>query len=343
MATGSIKLPIQTTPPYNTWTRPKDWLPIPSIASGEQVIYMLLAVYEGVDNFLAFLVQGDYTVNWGNGTVTNYASNTKAENNISWASVPASTLTLDGYRQTLVKITPQAGQNITNLNLSQFHSSSITGRAVNVLDIVVNCPNMNGSIIIAPTSIAYFYSCQRVKIIELLAKNSFPNIANQMTSLKIFDCDLSNATTFANLMTASGNAIIEPIVNASGVSASSMFSSSRIEKINHPNFAPSSLASFAPNAVWLIECEIRGDLVTSTSASTFSTCRSLIRLKLNGLKYGFSVNGANLGGNALNVLGTSLGTAAGSQTIDLRLNPGISDPAFDPTIFTNKGFTLLTV
>ena len=50
-----------------------------------------------------------------------YASGTQAENDIAYANV--SNLSTRGYRQALVKITPQSGQNLTLVNYGVSHSS----------------------------------------------------------------------------------------------------------------------------------------------------------------------------------------------------------------------------
>ena len=56
------------------------------------------------------------------------------------------------------------------------------------------------------------------------------------------------------------------------------------------------------------------------------------------MKYAFSVQGMRLDGTALNALYTSLGTAAGSQTLTVTTNHGTVDDT--PSIATAKGWTV---
>ena len=77
--------------------------------------------------------------------------------------------------------------------------------------------------------------------------------------------------------------------------------------------------------------------VTSTS-SMFSGCSSLQSVILTGLTRGVSVAYASLSSTALDALYTSLGTAAGSQTITVSGNYGTTGD--DPSIATGKGWTI---
>ena len=76
-----------------------------------------------------------------------------------------------------------------------------------------------------------------------------------------------------------------------------------------------------------------------TTAET--TClRSLRRLILNGLRVGFVLQYTAMQAPELNALFTSLGTANGTQTIDVRNNPGSA--TCDANIAVMKGYTVLT-
>jgi len=138
--------PYPATITASAWTRPSDWLSIPSISVNEQVIYALVAVFNNDSNYIAVLCQGNYTVDWGDGSqVQNVTSNTKAQYQFTYSSLPANTTTSEGYRQALVKITPQAGANLTLANFQQFHSSIGSGKYTNIIDLVLNIPNVTGA------------------------------------------------------------------------------------------------------------------------------------------------------------------------------------------------------
>ena len=127
-------------PPY---VRPSDWISIPSInvGGGEEVSYCLMQVFDTAHNYIAVTCEGDFTVDWGDGsTPVNYASGTQAENDIAYSGV--SNLSTRGYRQALVKITPQAGQNLTLVNYGVRHSSWGTNLiSSQILEIDQHLPN----------------------------------------------------------------------------------------------------------------------------------------------------------------------------------------------------------
>ena len=80
-------------------------------------------------------------------------------------------------------------------------------------------------------------------------------------------------------------------------------------------------------------------LITDTT-NMFRDTETLKTLIMPGLTVGVSVNRNSMMADALDAFMTSVGTAAGSQTLDLRNNPGSAD--CDPTIATAKGWTVLT-
>jgi len=72
----------------------------------------------------------------------------------------------------------------------------------------------------------------------------------------------------------------------------------------------------------------------------FRDCFSIQKIIMPGLTRGVSVQNNLLTEAAINAFFTSLGTAAGSQTIDVRNNPGAA--TCTPSIATGKGFTVLS-
>ena len=85
-------------------------------------------------------------------------------------------------------------------------------------------------------------------------------------------------------------------------------------------------------------------LTTATSmfgATVESTClRSLRRIVTPGITVGFALLYGAMQAQELNALFTSLGTASGAQTIDIRIQPGSA--TCDTSIATAKGYTVLT-
>lgn len=95
------------------WERPADWLPMPTLTLGDQRVNALVFVYPNDRNIIGFIMNGNYTVDWGDGTTANFVSGVLAQKTYTYSSLPANTQTSDGARQAMVVITPQAGQNLT--------------------------------------------------------------------------------------------------------------------------------------------------------------------------------------------------------------------------------------
>lgn len=77
----------------------------------------------------------------------------------------------------------------------------------------------------------------------------------------------------------------------------------------------------------------------TTVGSAFLNCNSLESLILTGLTRGFTVDDCNMSATAINALFTSLGTASGAQTINVRRNAGSA--TCNTSIATAKGFTVV--
>lgn len=90
------------------------------------------------------------------------------------------------------------------------------------------------------------------------------------------------------------------------------------------------------------------DMSSATNVSGFSgsagnnasKLASLTSFKAFGATRGWVMQGTQLNAAALNEVFTNLGTASGSQTLDVRNNPGSA--TCDPSIATAKGWTVLT-
>jgi hypothetical protein len=79
--------------------------------------------------------------------------------------------------------------------------------------------------------------------------------------------------------------------------------------------------------------------ITNTTNFFNNTSRGLKRAIFQGLRIGIVLSDNHLSASALNDLMTSLGTADGSQTLDIRTNPGSA--TCDITIAQAKGWTVL--
>jgi hypothetical protein len=78
--------------------------------------------------------------------------------------------------------------------------------------------------------------------------------------------------------------------------------------------------------------------ITNTN-NAFSGMVSMETLTLTGMTRGFTIDDCNMSATAINALFTSLGNAVGSQTINVRRNPGSA--TCTTSIATSKGFTVV--
>ena len=110
------------------YTRPSEWMTLPTVTTTDQKFVGLHMVT--VDScFCALSASGAYTVDWGDGTVQNIASGVTAEHQYNYATLTTTstsnaTVTSFGYKQAIVTVTPQAGQQLTALNLNVKHSQT---------------------------------------------------------------------------------------------------------------------------------------------------------------------------------------------------------------------------
>jgi hypothetical protein len=158
------------------YKRPTDWIDLPASNDAAQKITLLVAVFNLPVSPLSFRVQGNYTVDWGDGSGTeNIASNTVAGHSYTYANISSGTTTRRGYRQVIVTITPQAGQNITLFSIQDGHASYKGGGTtyINpVLDMDLNTPNLTSLLI----PVSYYYtSCERWRLRAASLGNIYSN------------------------------------------------------------------------------------------------------------------------------------------------------------------------
>jgi len=205
MAVGTFKLPIGgggSTPSGNTWTRPADWLAIPT--PGTQEVIGLMAVYDDGANYVAIQCTGAYTVDWGDGTITNYNTNVNASKQYTFSSIPSGTTTSKGFRQVLVRITPQAGQNLTSVGFAvQNTTLAKNGFSVGWLDIDVRIPN--GSLTFnGQTNIVKYGALEKLTIRSLISGTVMGNLCNNMSNLRSIYIEPSITATTTNFVAMFG-------------------------------------------------------------------------------------------------------------------------------------------
>lgn len=184
------------TPNYRKYTRPEEWIDLPTLVDGDEAIHMLVKVYEH-SNYLAVDVDGDYQVDWGDGNVTTHTSGTQANWDIQWSGVSSTTLTSGGYKQAIVSITPQSGSSLTRIEMNGTtikHPDDQTNYNPQVVDIRMAGQNF--------TSFASsFYFCEGLEQFEFVGSAPvLTNLSNMFAFCKnlkkVVQFDTSNVTSF---------------------------------------------------------------------------------------------------------------------------------------------------
>lgn len=183
------------------WARPVDWLTLPAVGNTEQKLVGLHAVYNHDSNFIAFTCAGDYTVNWGDGTIENFASNVQASHSYLYFAIPSNTLSSLGYKQVIVTVTPQNGKDLTLINLCVRHNQNAQKYSTGWLDIL-----LSGT------------------LLTTLTVCSDPNIVSHGSLKQFALISSNNITDFGNMFNGCANLESVPLLHTkNGTNFSSMF------------------------------------------------------------------------------------------------------------------------
>ena len=291
-------------PATGKYIRPSDWLEIDSlVTAGEQKFVGLYAVFSdatlatnGANNYLSVTITGNCTIDWGDGVVENYASGVKADHLYTYASLSDSTICSRGYKQAIVTITPQSGQNITQYNLSSKHSSIVNYYTThNWLDV-----NVSG------TAISRILFFDRAKCIFLekfrgyqstTACTNMSNMFYNCTSAQYFNLSSFNTTSVTSMFQMFASCYSTVAVNLSQTNLNSVTDNSSIMNQMYsmsvcrlPNISKTfSVASSLMTATALND--LFGDLkdltgftaqtITITGATGAATCNKTIATNKN--------------------------------------------------------------
>lgn len=224
----------QDCPPSAGWTRPTDWLAMPTVSPTEHKVVILKAVMNKESDFACVILNvafGNWRVDWGDGNVTTNKTSGQQATHIYDFNNPTldGTLTSKGYKQAIITITSDGG-DITGVTLSTRYPG-ITGLQIyetGYLDILISMPSTTGNVnfggtgsvvmgmvermrVIASnvTSFAnwfsYMYSLQSASAVSSSTVTNFSNMFFQCQSLtEVPDVDLSAATTVSGMFRDSG-------------------------------------------------------------------------------------------------------------------------------------------
>lgn len=273
MAVGSFKSVISggsTTPTATPYVRPADWLAMPT--PGAQEVIGLMAVYDDGSNYVAVQCNAAYTVDWGDGTVTNYSSGANASYQHTFASLPSGTLTSKGFRQALVRITPQGGSNLTAVNFNVQNTTLGKYFSVGWLDFDIRIPN--GTISWSGGSNQTRYARLEKIYIRELGVQQGSSLFNNLIGLRsvyIEPTEMTGRTSFNNMF--QGCSVLEEAPyfdTSSGNSFFSMFSGcSNLKVVPSYNLASSTNVSLMFDACTLLT-QTPAFTLNATASNMFS-------------------------------------------------------------------------
>jgi hypothetical protein len=267
------------------WTRPEDWLELPTLNPGDEKFVGLFAVTDDDSNYLALSAAGNYTVDWGDGTAPeNVASGVTAEHIYSFAAIPSSTLTSRGYRQAIVTVTPQGGQQLTNLNLNKKHTG-IPGATTttNWLEISLNSPNFS-SMTVGSNGATKLNILENVILGQIGTITTFANLLHTSRSLRSVIITESSAVIDFSGMFNGCNALqlVSLFDTSAGTNFSSMFSScSALRAVPLFNTASGTNFNLMFNGCRVLDLVPLFNTANGINfGSMFTTCLSLLLVPL---------------------------------------------------------------
>lgn len=175
--------PLLATYSIDYWTRPADWISVPTPATGSEVAYMLVGIYETGPNFLTIQGAGTFSIDWGDGTTQSVSNGSYARKEYSYGSFSAGTLTTEGFRQALVTVTPDTPGNFTTFDLNNYHSPQSINYRPNVLEIKMSGPNLN-SLILQTSGTTQLDKLRNFELVGTHSITNFSYLFNSTESLR---------------------------------------------------------------------------------------------------------------------------------------------------------------
>lgn len=261
------------------WTPPADWLTLPTVVATDQVMHALVMVTNSETNWVDVSATGAFTVDWGDGTVENFASGAVATHNYVWSSISSSTVTSEGYRQVIFTVTPQAGQTLTLLKLGNA-ITGLTDYPTKIVDVVFAMNNAGDF-----QRTGTFNRNIELKRFRWKGTNSRTNFSSyfvDMYNLESIELDTSGATLMNSMFSGCRSLKTIPVLDTSAVTnIGTMFSGcTSLITIPELDFSAansgdlSNLFATCSNLITTPALTFNGNATTTTSM--FSGCSNLL-------------------------------------------------------------------
>jgi surface protein len=267
------------------WTRPTDWLPMPTVNITDDTFVGLYAIFPNGNNFatVRFTTSaGQYQVDWGDGTVTLHNSNTTAEYQYNYNTYDTgnTTLTSRGYKQAIIKVTAVSGL-LRTIDLQQRYTGTVNNYTSGFLDCILSMPNANtgASIIIGNLNSIGHRLCERFDIKTIgnctVLTDLFSNFIS-LQSVALFDT--SSVTTMSFMFQDCSSIKNIPLFNTSSVTNMGGIFQRCVSLVNAPLFNTSSLStmnSLFDGCASLKNVPLYNTSLVTSMSQLFQGCTSL--------------------------------------------------------------------
>jgi len=346
------------------WTRPTEWLTMPTIV--DKVLYGLVLVFEDGQNEMRVEANNN-RIEWdfeNNGTiVTSNGSPQTYTYDYSSLSGAVSVYTEDGtnrnYKQVIFKAEQVGG--FTSETTWELHNNMFADIRCSFDGLypriqihknpylrIIECTNqgttktrcwnnlsyLNLEQFICPSPI-YFYGSQNLFSVNYNLDNVIGGATfnyGRFKNINSTNCRINstNASAIGNI-TIGNNGIDRFYSSTFEVTGTIACTATNVRRLfNNSTSKKLIFSSFPANPT---------SMNLTSSSRPFGGCTFLEELILPNCQSGFSIINCRMGATALDALFTSLGTASGTQTITITGNPGAA--TCDTTIATAKGFTIV--
>lgn len=344
------------------WARPSDWLTMPNVTNTEEKFIGLYAVLPTDSNFIAITFQGNFTVNWGDGSAPqDFTAGASAEHIYNYDTIPStysyngntqSTACSLGYKQVVVIVTPLAGQNLTVVNINKQHSQSGLSYSMSSgwLDILFSAPHLTQLQVSAAAERINHRFLERFRVISTHSVKVFSYMFQNCYALQALQLDTTDATDFGYMFRYCQALKTIPLLDSSKVtnftgmfqSCISLQSIPNLDTSNGTNFtnmfngcsllksvpalntAAASASGFAGMFNLCAMLYSVGDFSVATGTTLSNIFNGCYNLQACGIK-GAKVAltlNGKMSAAALEKLFNNLGTASGTQTLTISGNWG---------------------
>ena len=262
------------------WVRPLDWLSLPDVTGGQK--FAGLHRIDQDSNFVALTAAGDYTVDWGDGTTTDHATGTTAYKQYSYSAISSVGESTLGYRQVIIQVYPQSGQNLTSLSLPVRHNQSgISTYTPGWLDVAVNSASLT-ALSISSSSVPLLYLQQAAVLQNAII--SMAGLFHSCRQLQAVALPFTATVTNMSSMFSGCYALSAvPLFNTAAViNMSSMFASC-YSITTVPLFdttAVTAMSSMFNTALALTAVPLFNTAAVTSTANMFNSCHALTTVPL---------------------------------------------------------------